>query len=483
MTSIFYLSSVSREYYGTGAFTYIKNPLQIQAITDTVTDLHVSAAAIAGAMAEENNDYWHRQTINDLSDRYAFSSVEPSILTGLLALFDWETALTMVLVEATGTRTHNQWAADYAAVGGDTGYAPTDFDKALHPVYVDLGYGNFKMTTAIRLVQQYAANTNLGLGIYTNNYAQLAADLLNKDNGVTAKLYGLMIREADQWYKAHNAYGADWVSLPQEIKDALYVTYVNLGPKQMQDRYDDATANVSNGFYEPLPAVGTGGGTSHLANAYDIANAIGVTDYAGSGSGTNQIIFIGDTSTWLLLAKQETDQGSAVREALIKLRPFVVMDGNYEGGAEVRDNFTDEYLQDRTDMLAWKMQLRNAGENPDSNILYADSSNLTYYEDMATQQAIILGSAVGAKMIVFGGNDDDNINGDIKGDHLYGGAGNDTLMGGGGNDYLEGGAGNDTYLYTSGDGFDAKADLKATTKKIPRHLKLNLISSSASAIS
>ena len=267
-----------------------------------------------------------------------------------------------------------------------------------------------------------------------------------------------MIREADQWYRAHNAYGADWDSIPQEIKDALYVTYVNLGPGQMQSRYDEATANVTNGFYEPLPAVGTGGGTNHLANAYDIAIALGVNDYAGSGGGTNQIIFIGDTSTWLLLAKQETDQGSAVREALIKLRPFVVMDGSYEGGAGVRENFSDKYLQDRTDMLAWKMQLRNAGENPDSNILFADSSNLVYYEDMATQQAIVLGSTVGAKQIIFGGSADDNINGDTKGDHLYGGAGSDTLIGNGGNDYLEGGAGNDTYVYTTGDGFDAIPD-------------------------
>ncbi|MEQ1544055.1 hypothetical protein, partial [Methyloglobulus sp.] len=59
----------------------------------------------------------------------------------------------------------------------------------------------------------------------------------------------------------------------------------------------------------------------------------------------------------------------------------------------------------------------------------------------------------------------------------------DILKGGKGNDTLEGGEGTDTYIYTTGDGFDAKADLKATTKKIPRHLKLNLISSSASAIS
>ncbi|MDO9107227.1 MAG: SdrD B-like domain-containing protein [Methylovulum sp.] len=469
MTSIFYLSSISKEYYSTQALIgYVKN-LQQDNVTNTANVLGVSAAAIAGAMAEENNDYWHKQTLNDLSDDYALSGVDPSIVAAEALILGPVNALAISAWQVLfGTRTHDQWAADYAAVGGDTGYAPSLMDKILHPVYMDLGYGNFKMSTAIRLVQENASNTNLGLGIYTNNYAQLAEDLVNPDNGVTAKLYGLMIREADQWYRDHNAYVADWDTLPQEIKDALYVTYVNLGPTQMQTRFNETTFNGTY-LYEPLPAVGTGGGTNHLYNAYDIANAIGVTDYAGSGSGANQLIFVSDAGSWLLIAKQDTDQGAAYREALIKLRPFAVEDGDYDnanGQLELYDpdtgqgSMTEGYLQDRTDMLAWKMLLRNAGELPDStNTFYkTDWQGLpVYFEDQTSQLKIILGSEEGNR-IIFGTTDGDVLQGGVKDDHLYGGGGGDTLAGNEGNDQLEGGEGDDTYIFYQGDGFDTILD-------------------------
>jgi VCBS repeat-containing protein len=486
MSSIFYLSSVSREYYGTEAFAYITTDLQKNAIKDTASALGISASAIAGAMAEENNDYWQKQTLNDLSDNYALSGADPSALFADANVWGPVIALTTYFAQGLfgiGKRTHDQWAADYAAVGRDNGYAPSLMDKILHPVYMDLGYGNFKMSTAIRLVQENSGAFGLQLEQYTNDYAKLAADLVDPRSDITAKLYGLMIKEADTWFTApeHNAYGADWATLPQEIKDALYVTYVNLGPAKMQEVFDATTTNGAP--YEPLPAVGTGGGVNHLYNAYDIANAIGVTDYAGSGSGANQLILVNDVSTWQQIAKQDTEQGAAYREALIKLRPFAVLDGNYDGGAGVRDDFSDQYLQDRTDMLALKMAFRNFGILPDNNILYKDAQSPLYYEDKTSKLSIVLGSTAGAKQIIFGGNDEDALNGDVQDDHLYGGAGNDTLSGGQGNDWLEGGMGadtleggkgddtliggqgDDTYLYqtnpfhpTQGDGFDTIVD-------------------------
>lgn len=57
--------------------------------------------------------------------------------------------------------------------------------------------------------------------------------------------------------------------------------------------------------------------------------------------------------------------------------------------------------------------------------------------------------------ILIGSKDIDSINGTAKAELLYGGAGNDTLTGNGGNDLLQGGQGTDTYIYASGDGFDA----------------------------
>jgi Ca2+-binding RTX toxin-like protein len=60
-----------------------------------------------------------------------------------------------------------------------------------------------------------------------------------------------------------------------------------------------------------------------------------------------------------------------------------------------------------------------------------------------------------------GGAGNDRIYGTVYSDKLIGGADNDILAGRKGNDQLYGGAGNDTYIYNSGDGFDALVDLKA----------------------
>ena len=69
-----------------------------------------------------------------------------------------------------------------------------------------------------------------------------------------------------------------------------------------------------------------------------------------------------------------------------------------------------------------------------------------------------------------GGAGNDTLVGTDYDDKILGGDDNDLLDGLSGNDYLEGGKGNDrlvgedgfdTYTYTTGDGFDTKADLKA----------------------
>jgi Ca2+-binding RTX toxin-like protein len=82
----------------------------------------------------------------------------------------------------------------------------------------------------------------------------------------------------------------------------------------------------------------------------------------------------------------------------------------------------------------------------------------------------------GGKQTFNGGEGSDTLIGGLGIDYLDGGAGNDklygdslelgetndnadTLIGGLGNDTLEGGLGNDTYIYNSGDGFDAKSDI------------------------
>ncbi len=113
MSTIFYFSSVSTEYYSTQALDDYVNILQQNNIKTAANALGVSATAIAGAMAEENNDYWHKQTINDLSDRYALSDVGPSDMVTDYLLLDLDGALAKFAGQTLfGTRTHEQWVAD-----------------------------------------------------------------------------------------------------------------------------------------------------------------------------------------------------------------------------------------------------------------------------------------------------------------------------------------------------------------------------------
>lgn len=478
MAQITYFSiGASLNQYYPAAYSYIS--FEKDRIIDVANKIGLPiSTAIAGAMAEEfSSQNLAQSQATDFIARYYIPLIDLIMaFSGSTSIegidwntinLDWNSVYSSLKANEANysSRTNQDWIDDYNYVVTNNidvtqvSNAEKYFQKFVHPALNDFGPANFNLATAIRLINDTPANllTTLGLSGYQNNYSQLAIDLSKDEQGITAKLYGLMIKEADTWFAAKNAYGGDWVALPQEIKDALYITYVNLGHDKMEQRYNEATANGTLPFYEPLPAVDTAGGLNHLYNSTAIATTIGATDY-GIDNINN---FIYDSSTWLQNAKLDSDLGAAYREALIKLWPFVVIDGSYDGGAGVKANFTDEYLQDRTDMLAWKMNLRHQGNNFDANILHGESSILTYYEDLATQQSIVLGTTVGAKMIFFGGNGVDTINGDSKGDHLYGGAGNDTLSGNGGNDYLEGGEGDDTYIYTTGDGFDAIVDLKA----------------------
>jgi hypothetical protein len=139
---------------------------------------------------------------------------------------------------------------------------------------------------------------------------------------------------------------------------------------------------------------------------------------------------------------------------------------------------SDQYLQDRADLLARKIYFAGNDINND----YAHPTNdrpafsprtLTgnpylsgaYFEDRATQYVVLQG--VGAvskddrKQIVFGSNQsNETINGGAYEDRLYGGAGSDSISGGSSDDYLEGAgaidtlngdAGEDTLLGGAGD--------------------------------
>ncbi|NOR71047.1 MAG: hypothetical protein GQ532_15345, partial [Methylomarinum sp.] len=157
-----------------------------------------------------------------------------------------------------------------------------------------------------------------------------------------------------------------------------------------------------------------------------------------------------------------TKTSIAWRYALVHLNTFVI-DGddnlyaphNQNGELDL-DNFSEAYLNDRANMLAWRLKYDNAGKEYtedwntlasgdwnfiDHSIRVSDGLNdtpLTFRIDGLNP------FTSGDHQIVFGSENDETLEGGELNDRLYGDAGNDTLNGNKGNDYLEGGLGNDT---------------------------------------
>ncbi|MCO2079682.1 hypothetical protein [Pseudomonas aeruginosa] len=72
-----YLSSSSDSTYGPDSLGWVASEDQIDAIKSTASALKVSAAAIAGAMAEESNSCFQSEVFQKLLDDYAISGVDP----------------------------------------------------------------------------------------------------------------------------------------------------------------------------------------------------------------------------------------------------------------------------------------------------------------------------------------------------------------------------------------------------------------------
>jgi hypothetical protein len=314
-------------------------------------------------MTEENDAYWDSQWKNDLSDNYARSGLDP-----VTAASDAEMLFLAGVVGPPylfGERTHQEWIAEYTNVITIADDYHDALDKILHPALMDLGPANFKMATAIQLVQKYQTaypfsdNDPLGLNPYFNNYQRLAAALVDKTNDATAKLYGLMLKEGEAWYKSHGAYGSDWGALPQAYKDALLITYVNLGPKQITTRYQ-ARTGIWGLPYEPGPGGGDAGGVNHLYNAAAIGSLLGLSDYAAR----TERVLLADAGR---LAMENSDRGLAYRYALKNLNAFALIDRDYSSQnangeldfydlATGQGELTKEWLTDRAEFLKWHLE-------------------------------------------------------------------------------------------------------------------------------
>lgn len=205
MTTTSYLAGTVDQVYNPASFAWLDSEKQQEAISLVVSKLGVSAGALVGAMAEENTSYLASETSQSFFDDYALSSLDPIAFAAALAI-GVPTAEALVAVALRIPRTHEQFLADYEALrlAGDLD-AHEYLDKVLHPVLADLGPANFKLATAITLLDDYLCSTSsagdpLGLSNYASHYDQLAKDLIDPDSQTAAKFYGLMLQKAEKWF-------------------------------------------------------------------------------------------------------------------------------------------------------------------------------------------------------------------------------------------------------------------------------------------
>ena len=193
---------------------------------------------------------------------------------------------------------------------------------------------------------------------------------------------------------------------------------------------DFGNLTFRNQFYANLEAVKTAVGTQ----TYQIAS------------------FATKNSSEIYMASRTADAtGLAYRFALQELSPFAVVGADYtahnpagpDGGpldlynAQTgQGTWTFNALSDRADLLAERLKFTLADGTP-------SNASATLYEDKTT----IFNNgrnATATNVVIFGGTENDPLDGRLGNDHLYGGAGDDVLSGFAGQDYLEGGADDDT---------------------------------------
>ncbi len=190
---------------------------------------------------------------------------------------------------------------------------------------------------------------------------------------------------------------------------------------------------------------------------------------------------IGDVNTIFAQAFEDSTLGMAYRYALQELDPFVIEVQNASGVFDeaataslyavhnpgnrlALENFSNEYLDDRSQLLFEKLRLGLNDPDPEIDGSFRTLTNLNerrIYEDRETNLTIDLfpRSAISGDGIpnlarlspgyfIFGSDENEQaaaaLTGGEENDHLYGGGGNDDLIGDTGADILEGNSGDDT---------------------------------------
>ncbi|MCP5409448.1 MAG: hypothetical protein H6963_09160 [Chromatiaceae bacterium] len=168
----------------------------------------------------------------------------------------------------------------------------------------------------------------------------------------------------------------------------------------------------------------------------------------------------------------------AWRYALLHLNPFVIegedtLYARHNQNSELDiENFSEQYLIDRAEMLLWRLRYEKAGMS------YTEEWNAwdVTGDWEFTDQSILLNETDPLQLtidgwnglpptdtpnhkVIFGSSESNTLVGGETSDYLYGGEGGDTLIGNAGDDYLEGGTESDSYVYNTGDGFDIIFDI------------------------
>ncbi|UUZ65415.1 hypothetical protein LP417_13315 [Polaromonas sp. P1-6] len=206
--------------------------------------LGISATAIGAAIAKENDAYETRQGAVRFLDRR---------LDDYVKLQTYRLGDTMLRSEATAA----------TALGLDEQLKGTA-GKALKfafPTLADVGIANIKVSTAIKLLDDYLANypaDPLELTAYRNDTGRFVRDLIDPDKPVTALISALMVKEAQDFYlkpavdaQGHqlNIDAATWGAMSPEVRDGLTTMYFTMGKNVMEAKRTDnimATASMTH---------------------------------------------------------------------------------------------------------------------------------------------------------------------------------------------------------------------------------------------
>ena len=212
--------------------------------------LNVPPVSIAGSIAEEFDSIQRANIVKSIGNRFLDVNTEMSF-------------------------SHQMILDDYREVSSDEFdkkilRKPGVFDKASHVTLRDLGPGNIKLKTAIDLLGEYIENNRksdpLDLKKYVNRLDLLAKDLIKENGDATVKFAGLMARQAKRFFRF--AASEDWDSFSADEKDALIVTYYNLG----RDRILENFLKLREFDEVYSPGIGDGG-VEHLHNSKSIRSA------------------------------------------------------------------------------------------------------------------------------------------------------------------------------------------------------------------